>query len=483
MKTPKYNRDYFLSIIKEHNLKYMRELKHNFPHLDLYYTRHRIRIGALPLLRSKNNNNYWTKERCLQEALKYAHRSDFQSHSKAAYCRAVKSGWVDEICKHTIPKLYEHSRHNKGMPATTRLDLTGKVFNGWTVLKYSHTKNKIAYWVCKCKCGRVDTVNGRNVRRGLSQSCTRCSKQISKASISIHKFIISLGFVDAVLGDRSMGKELDVYVPSKKFAVGLDGIRWHSEMFRTTEQKELERYKWFQDRGISCLRIFDDEFKKSEQLVYRMIKARLLPQDKTKVDYNIKFIPNPSQYKQFFESHHLDGYVNSKFAFGAFDTDNNLISCASFRHYMQGKYKHQLELARFCSDSTKPTYGCFGKLMKVAKSYAKSKGYTHLLSASDNRLGNGSVYENNGFTKAHEPKTRLNYYYYVPSQNIRLHRANCKKIHPPKISDGVYKAFSTQSAQNEAGLFGLLRYGVHEKFYRVWGWGNKLWILSLNKGR
>lgn len=44
--------------------------------------------------------NYWTKERCQEESLKYLTRSEFQKKSKSCYMRSLKNGWLDEICKH-----------------------------------------------------------------------------------------------------------------------------------------------------------------------------------------------------------------------------------------------------------------------------------------------------------------------------------------------------------------------------------------------
>jgi len=45
-------------------------------------------------------NNYWTKERCHQEALKYQTRTAFQNGSSRAYSAARKKHWLDEICSH-----------------------------------------------------------------------------------------------------------------------------------------------------------------------------------------------------------------------------------------------------------------------------------------------------------------------------------------------------------------------------------------------
>lgn len=61
-----------------------------------------------------------------------------------------------------------------------RLDLTNKIFHNWRVIKYSHTKNKIAFWECVCKCGKIKIVNGSSLRRNLSKSCGSCGTKGTK---------------------------------------------------------------------------------------------------------------------------------------------------------------------------------------------------------------------------------------------------------------------------------------------------------------
>lgn len=51
-------------------------------------------IGALG-----TSVKFWTKERCLVDALKYTSRSDFKKNS-GGYKSARKNGWLDEICSH-----------------------------------------------------------------------------------------------------------------------------------------------------------------------------------------------------------------------------------------------------------------------------------------------------------------------------------------------------------------------------------------------
>lgn len=53
------------------------------------------------------------------------------------------------------------------------LDLTGKVFNRWTVIKFNHLdkKKRNRFWLCKCSCGNEKVVSGALLKSGNSQSC------------------------------------------------------------------------------------------------------------------------------------------------------------------------------------------------------------------------------------------------------------------------------------------------------------------------
>ena len=52
------------------------------------------------LKQKRKPKNYWTKERCHEEALKYKFRSDFYRKSVSCYSKAWENRWLDEICSH-----------------------------------------------------------------------------------------------------------------------------------------------------------------------------------------------------------------------------------------------------------------------------------------------------------------------------------------------------------------------------------------------
>lgn len=65
------------------------------------------------------------------------------------------------------------------------MDMTGKKFNRWTVIRRSEKKlsGRTIYWVCKCECGTVKNVQGTALRNGRSTSCGCRSKEMHSRMI------------------------------------------------------------------------------------------------------------------------------------------------------------------------------------------------------------------------------------------------------------------------------------------------------------
>ncbi len=59
------------------------------------------------------------------------------------------------------------------MPAL--IDLTGRTFGRWAVLRRDPHRTGRAYWVCRCECGRVKSIAGNVLRDGESSQCRACS--------------------------------------------------------------------------------------------------------------------------------------------------------------------------------------------------------------------------------------------------------------------------------------------------------------------
>jgi len=52
------------------------------------------------------------------------------------------------------------------------IDLTGKRFGRWTVIKRAENERfGRTQWLCQCECGNIKIVHGNSLRKGLSASC------------------------------------------------------------------------------------------------------------------------------------------------------------------------------------------------------------------------------------------------------------------------------------------------------------------------
>jgi hypothetical protein len=72
-----------------------------------------------------------------------------------------------------------HGSHN-------RVDLTGKRFTRWTVVRYVRTEHQgkekgVAYWLCRCDCGVEKEVSRGSLKCGSSKSCGCLKREMAAA--------------------------------------------------------------------------------------------------------------------------------------------------------------------------------------------------------------------------------------------------------------------------------------------------------------
>ena len=73
------------------------------------------------------------------------------------------------------PSVYNTPSINSGV--LTMMDLCGKVFGRWTVVKEAERKRNTRYWHCKCECGTEKAVYQGTLVNGRSPSCGCISKE------------------------------------------------------------------------------------------------------------------------------------------------------------------------------------------------------------------------------------------------------------------------------------------------------------------
>ena len=93
------------------------------------------------MTRLKKSRDFWTKEKCHQEALKCKTRTEFSKNSHGAYYVARKNGWLDEVCSHMTstrkPKGYwtKERCHEEALKFKTRGEFQKKLNKAYYVAR------------------------------------------------------------------------------------------------------------------------------------------------------------------------------------------------------------------------------------------------------------------------------------------------------------------------------------------------------------
>jgi len=321
----------------------------------------------------------------------------------------------------------------------------------------------------KIKCPKEHVFNIRFNNFKTTKRCTKCFCVLSSFQLEIYEYIKSIYPEEVIINDRKTIKplEIDIFIPKKKLALEFDGLYWHSEKVKPDIKKvNIKKINDIKKAGLNILAIFEDEWKdlKKQQLIKAMIRHRLgiKPNNIIRASkLEIRKLDKNNQFKDFFESYHLDGHVNASFAYGLF-LNNELISCMSFRKSFTDKC---WEIARF---ATNYNYLIHGNASKIVNKFKKDYN-EKLITYSNNRLSHGNVYKQLGFkeiTQTIDPS------YYYTDFTTRLWRFKCKRINDPLI----LSKYPTEKDQAEGGVFSQKHLGHNKPLYKIYDYGHKKWI-------
>lgn len=311
------------------------------------------------------------------------------------------------------------------------------------------------------KCDTCDTVSTRSKitsftgRKVNSTWCRTCVPKLrGVAQARLH------GLIQDVIG-RSLesnnrtilgGKELDIYDPASRVAVEYCGLYWHSSAITDDPRKHLDKQLACESLGIRLITVFEDEFIDRPDVVVSRIAASM-GHPNTRVfarKCEIKEL-TPKVANEFLNQYHLQGSGRSNTRFGLFYA-NELISVMTFSESNISRGITDWEINRYC---TKVGITVVGGASKLFQKFRNTIKPSKVISYSDNRWGDGSVYGNLGFTKDSFGQPN---YCYVDGQ-IRIHRYTLRKNEADDQSKTEW--------ENR----------VDQGYLRVWDCGHTKWIL------
>lgn len=350
-----------------------------------------------------------------------------------------------------------------------RLKYDKLLSNNISIIEWSESKNG----VCKFRCSNCDSEfdatkyliyqrSNNNV-----EQCLLCnpvgSFNSTNQQLEVVEFIKNLGF-DVIEHDRKIlnGKELDIVIPEKNIAIELDGLYWHSELYKESNY-HLNKTDLCEANNIQLIHIFEDEWANKKEIVKSRIKS-ILGKSTTSIyarKCNIKKI-NSKVCREFIELNHLQGYIPASVKLGLYYEDE-LVSVMTF-----GKLRAALgnkgtdseyEMYRFCN---KIGYSVVGGASKLLSHFIKHFNPTYILSYADRRWSIGKLYDKLKFKM--EGKSDPNFWYV--KNGIRYHRFNFRK------SELVKEGYDPSKTAHEIML--------DRKMYRIYDCGNIKYTMKIN---
>ena len=107
---------------------------------------------------------------------------------------------------------------------------------------------KKVWWLCKNGHEWIAAIGQRATSR--RNGCPHCKKRYSSIEMRIFSELDTL--IGAIWHDQSFGVEVDIYLPSLKIAIEVDGSYWHS--FDKKIENDIEKNKTLDAKGITLIR-------------------------------------------------------------------------------------------------------------------------------------------------------------------------------------------------------------------------------------
>lgn len=258
--------------------------------------------------------------------------------------------------------------------------------------------------------------------------------------------------------------EVDLLLPDLKIGIEIDGIYWHSDVFKH-KNYHLEKTEFFAKHGIRLIHIFDCEWLYHRHKVEAFLKniTQRAPIKLRAEDCALERVKR----SPLFELHHMQGDCGAPYTY-ALTNNGQHVAAASFGK-PRFNSEYDWELLRLVTHPDFMIYGGFARLLKIFKQDVMTQGQK-LITYCDRRFFTGQVYLNNGFKLTHT--SAPGYYYVHYGQNNRdisdlMHRVNFQKHKLEKILR-VFNPELTEYENMRANYY-----------YRVWDCGN--YVFSLVK--
>jgi len=336
----------------------------------------------------------------------------------------------------------------------TKVKYDNLIDDNFSIMEYESDTFLINHKVC----GGNFLIGSGLLRSRTNQNvciCTICNKIGNKFSFIETELcsFLNENNIDYIKNSRKLlnGKEIDIYIPNFNLALEINGVYWHSELYKKKDyhlNKTIECNKL----DIHLLHIWEDDWKYKSEIIKSIISNKLnIIKNRIYARNCVIRSVSSSDSRKFLDKNHIQGFSSSQIKLGLYHNDE-LVSLMTFGdRYTNSKIEY--ELIRFCN---KLNTNVIGSASKLFKSFLKDNNKI-VISYSDISMFDGKMYAILGFefTSISDP----NYYWVV--DGIRKHRFNYNK--KKLISEGFDPNKTEVKIMHDRG------------YYRIWGCGQKKW--------
>lgn len=300
------------------------------------------------------------------------------------------------------------------------------------------------------------------IRTRLTEAGTRIRRtsNYSREEVQIAEFLESNG-VEVESGNWSVlgDKELDLFIPTHRLAIELNGLHWHSTINSTNEarMRHVSKSQKCSEQGIELWHITDEQWHTKKDILKSMLLNKIgLASTKVYARKCLLKEVSSKEAKVFFNDNHIQGQAAASIYYGLYYNED-MVMCLSF-----GKARYNsnyvYELIR---SATKKGFSVAGGFSRILKHFQKNHEGS-LVSYADRSYSTGKVYEKNGFKLASVSEPG---YFWTKSGKSY----NRVKFQKHKLA-GLLKDFDSNLSESE----NMYRNG----YKKYWDCGQLVYVLS-----
>lgn len=290
--------------------------------------------------------------------------------------------------------------------------------------------NTDRYFKIKHNCGHIHSYTRQilyNRAFNNEEICVSCNPHLhgsSKAEKEILEFLKQYN-LNIIENDRSLGKELDIYLPDFNLAIEHNGIYWHSEFYKPNNY-HLEKTQMCEENNIQLMHIWEDQWIYKQDIVKSMILNKIGKTSNRIYARKCIIKEVPSNIASvFLDMNHLQGKVGSKVKLGLY-YKNELVALMTFgslrKNLGQKAEEDVYEMLRFCN---RLNTNVIGGASKLFKHFIKEYNPLKIISYASRDYSKGNLYDKLGFT--FDKYTKPNYSYLDKNNYIRMNRFSFRK--------------------------------------------------------